>query len=103
MKRILFVTAILMAVVFVPQGSATDRGDMTWNANRARAKVVKRHGARAAGRDIVKFGIIFVAADHSRQTRRAKPAELQRYTAQLRRLVQPTHIPRLTRTAVQPS
>lgn len=103
MKRILLLAVMFMAVAFVPQAKAQSRGDMTWNANRARSKVVKRHGAKAAGRDIVKFGVRFVAADHTRQVRRAKPSELRRYTAQLRQLVRPPPLPHLTRTAVPPS
>lgn len=81
---------------------ASDRGDLAYNANQARHKVVMRYGNDAAGRDIVKYGIRFVAADHSKQVRKAKPSELRDYTAQLRRIIAPPPHPTLLRRTVVP-
>jgi hypothetical protein len=76
MKRSLLVAAMAFLLI-APTASASHRGDLTFAANQLRAKVVKRHGATAAGRDIVKYGIRFVAADHSKQVRRPKMSELR--------------------------
>jgi len=57
----------------------------------------KRHGARAAGRNIVKFGVRYVAADHTRQTRPATTPELRAYKTQLARIARPLPRPSMSR------
>jgi len=81
--------ALVATLLFPAAAHASTRGDIAYSANQARHKVVMRHGARAAGRDIVKYGVRFVAADHTTQTRRAKLSELRAYRTQLHRLVAP--------------
>lgn len=79
---------------------ASMRGDLSHAAKSLRHKVVTKYGQRAAGRDIVKYGIVFVASDHSKQVRRAKPHELRRYKNQLARIARPA--PRLLSRTVGP-
>jgi Transglycosylase-like domain len=98
--KVITTVALATSFVVVPSASAAERSDINWEANKARHKVVMRYGADAAGRDIVKYGIRFTAADHSRQNRRAKPVELRAYLNQLRRIIRPT--PRFTRRVVGP-
>lgn len=102
MKRILLIAVTLMCAIS-PAAHASTRGDLAFSAKQFRAKVVKKHGVRAAGRDIVKFGVIFVTADHRQAVRRPKLPELRRYRDQLQTLATPPRIPRLTRIAVPPA
>jgi len=83
-------TALVAVSLFVPAtASASTRGDLSHAAKELRHKVVMRHGAHSAGRDIVKYGVVFVAADHSEKTRRPKITELRRYKNQLAKLIRP--------------
>jgi hypothetical protein len=102
MKRSLLVAAMAFLLI-APTASASHRGDLTFAANQLRAKVVKRHGATAAGRDIVKYGIRFVAADHSKQVRRPKMSELRGYRDQLARILAPPARPAMTRQVGPPT
>lgn len=81
--------ALVATLLFPAAAQASTRTDVAYSADQARHKVVMRHGADAAGRDIVKYGVRFVAADHTTQTRRAKVRELRAYRTQLVRLVHP--------------
>lgn len=69
------------------------------SANHHRAIVVKRHGNRAAGRDIVKWGRIHA----NQRTYKATCSEVRRYRRQLIVLhTEPRHYPLVQRTATPP-
>lgn len=102
MKRILLSVVVILAMtLFAPSAYASVRGDLSFAAKQARVKVIKRYGVQAAGRDIVKYGVVFVTADHREAARRPKLRELRAYSSQLRRLVAPAVYYRTT--AVAPS
>lgn len=92
--KTILVASLLFALI-ADEAAASERGDLAYAANQARHKVVMRYGQDAAGRDIVKYGIRFTAADHSRQTRHAKMNELREYTAQLHRIMRPPPRPQM--------
>jgi hypothetical protein len=102
MQRFAAITAALFVLVPATAQASSSRGDLSHAAKQMRNKVVMKFGQDAAGRDIVKYGVRFVAADHSKQTRRAKLSELRRYKDQLARIAHPT-LRLLTRTVGPPS
>lgn len=68
---------------------ASERGDLSHAAKRLRHKVVMRHGADAAGRDIIKDGVVFINSAHDEAIRRPKLGELRRYKSQLAKILRP--------------
>jgi hypothetical protein len=99
--RPLFAAALAVLVMANP-AQAGYRGDLTHAAKQLRHKVVKRHGADAAGRDIIKYGIVFTTSAHTKAIRRPKIHELRRYKRQLNRILAPPALPQMTRQVGPP-
>jgi hypothetical protein len=77
--------------------SASERGDQRAAAKDLHQKVVKRHGADAAGRNIARYGVRFVwsSKDNKRHhwaARSATTKELRTFKQQLARLLRPAAI-----------
>jgi hypothetical protein len=70
------------------------------SANHHRTIVIKRHGSRAPGRDIVKYGRV----SSNQRTVRATCAQVRRYRNQLKQLhTQPKLAPLVVRVAIEPA
>lgn len=89
--RLATATALMAALAISLAGPAhaSERGDLSHAAKSLRKKVVKRHGADAAGRDIIKYGVVFINSAHDEAVRRPKLKELRRYKSQLAKILRP--------------
>lgn len=112
MKRVL---AIVAAIVCVPATAGamgekthgpTPRPTTCGTAYNVRVIVTKRHGSRAPGRNICRFGIRYVASPKGAKrkvwkVRDAKPREKRAYLRNLRKLIAPPR-PYMVTRAIPP-
>lgn len=97
MRRTLSLLAVLAGVTLAPAGVA-EAASVCERADHYRAKVVRKHGARAPGRDICHDGY----RTRSGNVRPASRQEKRDYRAKLWRLQRPPRYRTLVRTAVPP-
>jgi hypothetical protein len=96
--KVFFGATAVVFLLLAPAAVASEHGDVVFSANLARKKVVERHGVRAAGRDIVKWGIV----SHG-SSRPATLSELRRYRTQLYRIIRPPARPAMTKYVGPPT
>lgn len=80
MKRLLSTVAAVF-IIAVPAAEAHDKGSIQHKNKYLRSKVIKLHGKRAPGRDIIKYDL--------RNGNKPSHTKIRSYFNQLRRLAQP--------------
>lgn len=107
MRRFIIATIVAAVAIIVPAApaAAADRADCSAKLERSYSKsyrqVVKRHGTRAPGRNIRRYGVRVRWGKHA-VTFDAMCRELRRSRAQLKRLLAPPSYATLVRTAGPP-
>lgn len=103
---------LVVAITAAPMTSAApafahDGGSLTHKAKYLRAKVKQKHGAKAAGRDIIRHGVRYCHnhrdAKRHCHVRAATKKDKAKYIRQLRKLLRPQRYSTLTTTATPPS
>jgi len=100
MRRTIVAFTAALLFMAAPNAQASTRGDLSHAAKQLRHKVVMKFGQKAAGRDIVKYGVVFVTSAHTEAVRRPKLRELRKYKNQLNLIARPA--PQFTRRTVGP-
>lgn len=106
-RSIVTIAAVGVAAMLAPDTAGANMADcsrkLERKANKHRNQVIKIHGKRSPGRDIIRHGVLFHYKRHSKGiVFRTTQGECHRYNRQLKKLIRAAPYPTLDRESVPP-